>query len=310
MAVREFPVEVLRDLLINIDGDISAASPFAFLITGDLEGSLDPHIPWLEEHGLLDTPSEQHGRLALLPSLRRSLDIAARPIRRIVVSQIGPEDRKRSVHVSDGAEVVVAAFDEKSCILSDPLEMEAFRDTLVEVIGPASESDESPAPLQLHPAVLAFLGAVAGPWVPADDLVSDVEDLDSALEWPVERTDAEARLATLLGGPDAATEVLDSLVEDQILETADGKFDIHPAFQVWHRAIRSGVYLEIRRQEFPQGDLAQLQAPVHGLFLGSPGGRCMLWPAGNGSEEILLSHPTAEELKSVVGYLVGWIDSD
>jgi len=107
MALHEIPAETLRDLLLNIDGEISPACPYTFLLGETQEASLDPHRAWLKAHGLLDTPPEQDGRLALLPSLRRSLDIVARPIRRILVGEVSPQGTRRAVHVSDGAEVVV-----------------------------------------------------------------------------------------------------------------------------------------------------------------------------------------------------------
>jgi hypothetical protein len=308
MAIYAIPPDTLRDLLINIEGEIYAASPFAFLLAEGTTGDLEPHLPWLKEHGLLATPARREGRVVLSPGLRRSLDIVAHPIRRIVISEVLPAGRARSVHVSNGAEVVVAAFDEENCILSDPVGLEAFRDGLASAVEGSLARGKRAKPYQFPPEVLALLGAASGPWSPSEKLAATVEGLNSALEWPMARQAAQARLAMLLDDADSAAQALDSLVEDNILSATNGKLDIHPGFRVYHRAIASGDFFEIRREEIPGGDLTRIRAPVNGMFVGAAGQRVLIWPAGEGSKEVVLAVPTAEDLKSLIGYLVGWLD--
>jgi hypothetical protein len=84
--------------------------------------------------------------------------------------------------------------------------------------------------------------------------------------------------------------------------------DMHPAFRPWHAAITSGYILEIQRLEYPEGRLQDAQQPVRAYFWGPPGERCLLWPAGDQTGEILLSRPTAKDLKTVVGYMVGYAE--
>ena len=146
MALYEIPPDVLRDLILNIDGKISAASPFAFLVVNAPEASLEAHRPFLEKRGLLDSPPEQEGLLALQPMLRRTLDVLARPIRRVVVSEVSNGKATRAVYVSDGIDVVIAMFDRENCLISDPLDLEAFRDALVKAIGPPKKHKSWPTP--------------------------------------------------------------------------------------------------------------------------------------------------------------------
>ena len=311
MALHEIPAETLRDLLLNIDGEISPACPYTFLLGETQEASLDPHRAWLKAHGLLDTPPEQDGRLALLPSLRRSLDIVARPIRRILVGEVSPQGTRRAVHVSDGAEVVVAMFDQQECLLSDPVDLKAFRAGLVNAIGPA-KGKSAPKPVQLHPAALRLLGAMAAS-VPAESGdgsagAGSSEVASKPAVWPVLRADCATRLTALVEDAAQGEEILESLIADRILAAADGTVDIHPAFRAWHEFVNSGHFLEIQRLEFPQSQLQDIQPPIRAYFCGLPGERCLIWPAEDETGEILLSRPTAKDLKTLVGYLVGYID--
>jgi len=311
MALHEIPAETLRDLLLNIDGEISSACPYAFLLGEPQEASLDSHRTWLEEHGLLDSPPEQDGHLALLPSLRRALDIVARPIRRILIGEVNPQGARRAVHVSDGAEVVVAMFDQQQCLLSDPADLETFRAGLVKVIGPA-KAKFSPKPVQLHPAALRLLGAMAAS-VPAEsgddsDRASSSAEAPTPAAWPLPRKDCVNRLTALVEDAAQGEEILESLVADRILAAEDGNVDIHPAFRPWHELLSSGHFLEIQRLEFPQSQLQDVQRPIRAYFCGPPGERCLIWPTEDESGEVLVSRPTAKDLKSFVGYLVGYID--
>lgn len=311
MPVHRIPAAVLRALLLNIEGEISAASPYAFLLDGDEDGQVEPHLEWLERHELLDSPPEQAGRVAIAPSLRLALDIVARPVRRILVSELGDSGIRRAMHVSDGAQVVVAMFTDETCLVSDPLDLEAFRDALVDTIGAPKNAASALDPVQLKPAVLGLLGAIGGPWwgEGAAGANGSVEAPDYPhLDWPVERKEAERRLAGLAGDPEFATEILDGLIADHILTPSDGELDIHPEFRPWQEALSAGEFLEIRRLEFPDSDLARTQPPVRGYFAGPQGGRILFWPAESAEGEVLLSRPSVEELRSVVGYLVGYVD--
>ncbi len=305
MARYEIPPEVLRDLIFNIDGEISAACPFAFLLVNESKTTLDSHIPILEQKGLLDSPPEQDGLLAIRPSLRRTLDVLARPIRRVVVSEVRDEHATRAVYVSDGIDTVIAMFDRENCVISDPLDLEAFRDALVAAVGPPKKRKTWPTPYQIHPAVLAFIGAIVGPWN-NDNLAS----FNKPLQWPVSRSDGEARLTELLNDADSAGQLIDSMVEDKILAIEGDRLDIHPNFRTWHEAISSADVLEIQRLEYPESDLERVQVPIRGYFLGSKNERCLIWPMDGDSEEVLLSRPTEDELRGLVGYLVGWLDPE
>jgi hypothetical protein len=308
MALHEIPAEILRDVLLNIDGEISAACPYAFLLTESGEASLEPHRKWLEEQGLLDTAADQDGRLALIPSLRRALDIVARPIRRILVGEVTPQATRRAVYVSDGAEVVVAMFDQERCLLSDPADLKEFRSALVTAIGPA-KGKSVPTPLVLPPAVLRLLGAVSGSGsIGSDDGAGLAAAKPALAGWPMSRSDLEARLGSLLEDKGAGAEAVKGLIADQILAATDGMVDLHPSFRPWHEAITSGHALEIQRLEYPQGGLQDAQPPVRAYFWGPVGERCLMWPAGDETGEILLSRPTARDLKTVVGYLVGYAE--
>jgi hypothetical protein len=311
MALHEIPAETLRDLLLNIDGEISPACPYAFLLGETQEASLDPHRAWLKEHGLLDTPPEQDGRLALLPSLRRSLDIVARPIRRILVGEVSPQGTRRAVHVSDGAEVVVAMFDQQECLLSDPVDLQAFRAGLVKAIGPA-KGKSAPKPVQLDPAALRLLGAMAA-FVPGESGdasagTSNSEEAPTPASWPLPRADCVTRLTALVEDAAQGEEILESLIADRILAAEDGTVDVHPAFRPWHEVLSSGHFLEIQRVEFPQSQLQDVQPPIQAYFCGPAGERCLIWPTEDESGEVLLARPTAKDLKSLVGYLVGYLD--
>jgi hypothetical protein len=304
MALHEIPAEVLRVLLLNIDGEITAACPYAFLLTEPGEASLDPHRAWLDEHGLLDAPPEQDGRLALIPSLRRSLEIVARPIRRIIAAEVTPESAHRSVHVSDGAEAVVAMFDQRSCRLSDPLDLKSFTDGLVTIVGP-SKAKSAPKPIQIHPALLQLLGVAL-----AEGAGGSENGLEPTTEaaMPLSRQGCAARLGQLLEDRTQGEELLESLIADQILSADNGAVDIHPEFRPWHEAITSGHVLEIQRLEYPGGRVQDAQPPVRAYFLGPAGKRRLIWPAGDEDGEVLLTRPTAKELKSFVGYLVGYAE--
>jgi hypothetical protein len=311
MALHEIPAETLRDLLLNIDGEISPACPYAFLLGDTQVAPLDPHRAWLKEHGLLDSPPEQDGRLALLPSLRRSLDIVARPIRRILVAEVSPRGARRAVHVSDGAEVVVAMFDQQGCQLSDPVDLEKFRGGLVKAIGPA-KGKSAPKPVQLNPVALRLLGAMA-PFVrggSGDGSAgsSNSDESPTPASWPLPRVDCVTRLSALVTDAEQGEQILESLIADRILAADDGTVDIHPAFRPWHEGLSSGHFLEIQRLEFPLSQLQDVQPPIRAYFCGPPGQRCLIWPTEDGSDEVLLSRPAAKDLKSLVGYLVGYID--
>ncbi len=305
MAQYEIPPDVLRDLLLSIDGEIKGTSPFYFLLVDAEEPSLESHMSLLDQNGLLDSPPEQDGGLlALKPSFRRSLDVLARPIRRVLISEVKDGKGSRSVYSSDGTDVVIAMFDKENCLVSDPLDLEAFRDVLVDAIGPPKKKKSAATPYRIHPATLTFLGAIQGPWN-----TDDGDEFNKKLKWPVARSDAEARLAELVDDAAGAEKLIDSLVADKILSADEGRLDIHPDFKDWYDAIITGDVLEIQRLEFPDSDLQWALPPVRAIFLGTQGNRCLIWPIGNQSDEMLLSRPTGEDLKRIAGHLVGWLDS-
>lgn len=309
MSVHEIPADIFRDLLLNIDGEISSASPFAFLLTEEVEGKLDPHLKWLKQNKLLQSPAKQNGRLALQDPLRRSLDILARPVRRILISEIDADGPRRSVHVSDGAQVVVAMFNQTHCIVSDPLDLEAFRDGVLEALGPPPKSKVAPNPYRLHPVGLAFLGSLAAEWVDRSGTEDDQQRQPFAsLDWPIPRSVGEQRLAALLDDPEAGVAALDSLVESQILQEKKGELSIHPTFRPWHEAVTSSTFMEIQRLEYPNSSLAEIQPLVRAYFAGPKGARCLIWPIDGESGEVVLSRPTADEMKSFVNYLVGYAE--
>lgn len=312
MVIHHIPAEILSALLLNIEGEISAACPYAFLLDGDVDTELEPHLQWLAQQDLLESPAEEDGRVAVAPSLRRVLDILARPVRRILISELGDGGMRRAMHVSDGAQVVVAMFDDENCIVSDPLELETFRDAVVDSIAPLKEGADVPDPVQLPPSVLGFLGAVAGPWWAEEDAGADGAGPEAPeypqLSWPIDRPEAESRLANLTGDAEFAGELLDGLVDDKILKSYGGKLRIHPDFEPWHKALSSGEFLEIQRLEFPESDLTRTQPPVRAYFAGSRGERILFWPSGTPPGEVLLTRPSADELESIVGYLVGYLE--
>lgn len=298
MALHAIPPEILRDLLLNIEGEITPACPFAFLLTEPGDADIGPHRGWLEEHDLLAEPPEQDGRLALTPTLRRSLDILARPVRRILVAEVSPEGARRSVHVSDGVEAVVAMFDPQNCQLSDPLDLKAFTAGLVKIIGPP-KAKFVPKPIQVHPALLQLLGVA----------LAEGKGQGEPAAMPLSRESCAARLGQVLEDPAAGEMLLDQMIADRILSAEDGAVDIHPAFRPWHEAFTSGHVLEIQRVEFPEGRLQDAQPPVRAYFWGPAGERCLLWPAGGEAGAMLLARPTGKELKSFVGFLVGYAET-
>ncbi len=312
MPLHQIPAAVLRALLLNVDREISAASPYAFLLDAQEDGQIEPHLEWLEGNDLLDSPPEQDGRPAIAPSLRLALDILARPVRRILISELDDRGMRRAMYVSDGAQVVVAMFQDERCLISDPLGLEQFRDALVDSVAPPKESNSAVDPLQLHPSVLGFLGAVVGPWSSADEgaahgVSSDASEFPE-LSWPINRPEAESRLTSLTGDAEFPGQFLDSLVVDRILKSSDGKLDIHPDFEPWHRALSSGKFLEIQRLEFPDSDLTRAQPPVRAYFAGPRGARILFWPAEAPAGENLLSRPSTDELERFIGYLVGYLE--
>ena len=134
--------------------------------------------------------------------------------------------------------------------------------------------------------------------------------MNKPLKWPVSRSDGEARLAELLNDSESAEQLIDNLVEDNVLVAEDDRIDIHPNFRSWHQAISSADFLEIQRLEYPESDLERAQLPIRAYFLGKQNERSLVWPVGGDSEEVLLSRPTAEELRGFAGYLVGWLDPE
>jgi hypothetical protein len=303
MALYEIPPDLLRDLLHSVEGEISSASPFRFLLVDAPEPDPESYMAYLEEKDLLDSPPEQDGLLALQPSFRRSLDVLARPIRRILIAESKDGEGKRAVYSSDGNYVVFAMFDQENCLVSDPVELETFRDSLVEAIGPPKKSKAEPKPYQFHPAVLMFLGAIQGPWN-----VENGSGLNKALKWPVARSDVEERLTELIEDANGADQLVDALIGDKVLSTNDDQLDIHPNFKPWHQAITTADFLEIQRVEIPNGDLRQTLSPVQAFFVGNQGKRCLIWPVGDDSGEVLLLQPSGEDLNGLAGYLVGWLD--
>jgi len=198
----------------------------------------------------------------------------------------------------------MAMFDKENCLVSDPLDLEAFRDALVDAIGAPKKKKSAAKPYRIHPATLTFLGAIQGPWNSDNG-----NELNQKLNWPVARSDAEARLAELIDDAAGAEQLIDSLVADKILSADEDRLDIHPEFKDWYDAIITGDVLEIQRLEFPDSDLQWALPPVRAIFLGTQGNRCLIWPIGNQSDEMLLSRPSGEDLKRIAGYLVGWLDS-
>ena len=304
MALHEFPPDVLRDLLLSTDGEISSASPFRFLVTNASKPDLQAHMEFLESKSLLDSPSEEDGLVVLQPPLRRALDVAASPIRRILVAEAKAGEGKRSVYVTDGSHVVITMFDRETCFLSDPADLESFRDSLVEAIGVPQQKQKRGKTYQLHPTALTFLGAIQGPWN-----VDNGSGLGKTLKWPVSRKKAEERLTELLEDEDQANALIDALLADSVLGASNGKLEIHPEFEYLHAAMNSADLLEIQRLEIPGGELEKTLAPVQGLFFGTAGQRCLVWPVGDDSDEVLLFQPDGDELKRLTGYLVGWLDS-
>ena len=305
MAQYEIPPDVLRDLILSIDGEIKGTSPFYFLLVDSEEPSLESHKPFLEQQGLLDSPPEQDGGLlALKPSFRRSLDVLARPIRRVLITEAKDGKGSRSVYSSDGTDVVIAMFDKENCLVSDPLDLEAFRDALVDAIGAPKKKKSAAKPYRIHPATLTFLGAIQGPWNNDNG-----DEFNKKLKWPVARTEAEVRLAELVDDAAGAEQLIESLVADRILSADDDRLDIHPDFKDWYDIIISADVLEIQRLEFPDSDLQRALPPVRVIFLGTQGSRCLIWPIGNRTNELLLSRPSGEDLKGIVGYVIGWLDS-
>lgn len=309
MSLHEIPAEIFRDLLLNVEGEISAASPFAFLLTEQVEAELEPHVNWLKRHKLLQSPARQNGRLRLQDPLRRSLDILARPVRRILISEIDADGPRRSVHVSDGAEVVVAMFNESDCIVSDPLDLKTFRDGVLKELGPPSKSKKAPDPLRLHPVGFAFLGGLVGAWTyPPNPGEKPPPEPFPELEWPLERSLAEQRLGALLDDPQAGVDALDGLVGAHILQEKKGQLSVHPSFKPWHESLTSSTFMEIQRLEYPKSSLAEIQPLVRAYFAGPKGARCLIWPVDGELGDVVLSRPTAEELQSVTNYLVGYVD--
>lgn len=305
MSLYEIPAEVFRALLINVDGKISLASPFAFLLNGEFPTSLEPHTDWLEENGCLASDAHEGLPLALVPTLRTALDIVARPIRTITINEVTPKQMRRAVYASDGYEVTTAMFDETSCFVSDPVSLEAFHGDLVEAIGSAADSRLEGPPFQIHPAVLQMLGLAAGPFGPEDKVPS--KSKPARFGFPVARSMFEERLTDQLEDSEAAGEFVDALLADEILIMKKTKVDIHPKFAPWFQAISSGDFLEIQRLEFPDEQVQGALPPVQGLFLGRGENRCVMWPVEPPSDEVILAKPTPDELSEILGYLVGYI---
>lgn len=307
MAVYEIPTDTFRNLLINIDGEISPASPFAPLLTDEVSGDLEPLLPWLEEHDLLDSPAKQNGKVALLPSLRRSLDVVARPIRGIIVSEIGLESSQRAAYVTDGIDVSIAMLDPNNCRISDPVDLEAFRDDVLIGIGSGGKQSKKNPGYRLHPIVLTILGSLQGPW--GDDGNEDApEPIFQALTWPISRLECEVRLKELLGEDADMEEILGGMIEDNILESENSTLNIHPEFAPWYDRINSGHFLEIQRLEIPDSDISRLSSAVRAVLVGPKDDRVVMWPADDDTGDVLIFKPTAEELLSFVNFLVGWAD--
>lgn len=305
MSLYKIPAEVFRSLLVNIDGDISLASPFAFLASGEFSTSLEPHLDWLEKNGCLASETTEGEPVELVPALRTALDIVARPIRTITISEVTPQQMRRAVYASDGYEVTTAMFDEETCFVSDPVSLEAFHGELVEAIGMGADSEIEQPSFRIHPLVLQVLGMAAGPVGPEDEALSKPKT--TRLGFPVARSKFEARLAGQLEDPQAASEFVDALIADEILTLKKTKLEIHPKFVPWYQAISSGDFFEIERLEFPDEQVQRALPPVQGLFLGEGEYRCVMWPVEPPSDEVVLARPTADELGEFVGYLVGYI---
>lgn len=311
MSLYEIPAEIFRDLLLNVEVEISSASPFAFLLTEQVDGKLDPHLKWLAKSKLLKSPAEQDGRVAILDSLRSSLDIISRPVRRIIISEITEDGPRRSVHVSDGYQVVVAMFNEKDCIVSDPVDLEEFREAVLKDLRPPAKSKATPIPRRLHPVQLDFLGGLAAAWIDRSEAeAADQVESYPALDWPIERTVGEQRLGALLDDLDDGAAALDSLVEAQLLQEENGKLSIHPGFKLLNDAITSSDFMEIQRLEYPNSSLGEIQPLVRAYFTGPKGARCLIWPVDGKTGEVVLSQPTADELQKFVNYLVGYLDPE
>lgn len=306
MTIHAIPAEIFAALLMNIEGSIHPASPFRFLLEEGEGHDLQPHVEWLESQGYLDSEAAQEGEVALLAELYRSLEIAARPIRRVTVSEVNPAETRRAVYVSDGVDVVVAMFDQQNCIVSDPADLESFHTGMVEAVG--IRADGSREPLQLHPAALTLFGALVGPTGEGDEGSLAGAQGPGQVDWPLERTAVQARLAELLEEEQLAENLVEALLGDEILAADDGRIDIHQDFRPWHQALSSGHILEVQRVEFPQGQLDGAGLPIQAYFFGPSGERVLMWPAADDSGEILLTTPTDEELRGVMGYLVGFAE--
>lgn len=296
MTLHTIPPEIMRALLQSIPGPIAPASPFRFLLESDAVSNLENYAPWFKERDLLaEKPGA--GGLALAPGLDRSLQVIAQPRARILISEASKEGGKRAVYVTDGHAVVTAMFDQQNCLLSDPIGLSDFMRGLALEVGVVGEGVECPPPLRLGPHVLRVFGALVEVGLTGYSSADDGKFLSRAM--------AEETLRYVLEDENLASQMIDDMIADNLLESKDTSLSVHPEFRPWHASLTAGEILEIVWLDLPKGEVPAEPDPRKALFLGGKPVRCALIPVGNGSDEFVLAYMHQSDLQEWLAELAG-----
>lgn len=308
----------MKALLCEAISEVAPACPYAFLLQEDGPTSLAPHWEWLKAQKLV-VPADIGA--APLPSLRSdvlpegwawsvwfapALALVAQPRARLRIIRSGKDGVAGASHILDHRAVMVAQLDQDHCVLSDLLPLPDLMDRLVKEIGVPGSS--APTPLRTDHKVIRVLGALAA----AGLAVSGQKKSEIASTPPLIAPQIVDILASVVEDKSLATTLMEDLVTDQLLVFEHGNALFHAKFSPWHQALTSGEQLEIHRLELPNGNLPvrSQEQTTRLFFLGPSGQRCLVWPVGDGSHEVILSRPALQDLRTFLGTVVGWSDTE
>lgn len=296
MSFHKIPNRTMCALLHHTPGKVAPASPFASLVKEEGYEPIEPHVPWLRQHGLLlEEDTQGQANAVLVPSVQQSLGLIVRPRTGVTVTNVTPGGVESAVYVSDGLDIATAMRGEENCLISEPLKVQHFIEWLAVQIGAPSAQDPYPVSLRTSLEVMSLVAILASAGLTVELQPHQTENL--------ERAEAESVLRELFDA-DKSVRLIEALIADHLLMDQDELLSIHPNFRFFYEAMSSGEMLEIRRFDFTDGQQRQDSDPIGALFIGPEHARCMVRPVDDDSEEIIFTRPSRESLMHIAKSLV------
>ena len=249
---------------------------------GEVEDTLTAHGLWTD-----GAPNEE---------MRRILRVLGMPRKHYKVALHDHKQQVRFFSYGNGKDIVVAAFGkDEEVAVSRPLSFGQFLTGVLNHIGPNpnAKPGKDLNVLRFNRANFNLIHRLIDAGLP-----NEAQTFEAL--WPTVRDvypeESQARL------------LFDALTEDGVLVAHETNYQFAPTFEGWVQALSSGEHMLVERMNLKGGKLSADGPHDRAWFFGPSGARFSVFQADDDTNDVLLCRPTAQDLRTLLGVLLGETD--